>query len=290
MDDHAHRRRITVGYAGESSRPAIDWATREAERRKASLLLVDCFTPTLADAGVPTFEAVAHSIDEQSRTEDELRRVAAEVQRQHAGLEIDVCSCAGPPATGLAAAARGSSLVVIGSHGRKANTLWRGRTARPLIRMGPCPVVVVRDATEPKPVVRVVVGTDGSATSMHAVAWAAAESALLHVPLVIVHAAGHQATPYGRSTAASETILARAVAHAREHGATDVLSEVLHGPPGQVIVDIARPNDLIVIGRSGVNVAVARIFGSTASEVLERCPVTAVVVPGPSCDSGSDDD
>ena len=62
----------------------------------------------------------------------------------------------------------------------------------------------------------------------------------------------------------------------------DVVTEIRHGRPAQVLADIAAENgdDLIVVARTGddSNLKTA-IFGTTASRLVQHAPVPVVVVP-----------
>lgn len=125
----------------------------------------------------------------------------------------------------------------------------------------------------------VVVGTDGSATALRAVAWAATEAQLRDRVLRIVHVA-----PYADTTATRRHalgILGRALteAHRQEPHAT-VTTELLDGSPAETLVQTARGADLLVVGMIGERAADV-LVSSVASPVAARsaCPVT--VVRGP---------
>jgi nucleotide-binding universal stress UspA family protein len=124
-----------------------------------------------------------------------------------------------------------------------------------------------------------VVGTDGSATALRAVAWAATEARLRDRVLRIVHVA-----PYADTMAAKRHALgilghALTAAHQQERHAT-VTTDLLGGDPAETLVHTARGAALLVVGMVGERTADV-LVGSVATPIAARsaCPVT--VVRGP---------
>jgi nucleotide-binding universal stress UspA family protein len=132
----------------------------------------------------------------------------------------------------------------------------------------------------------VLVGVDGSAASLAAVAWAAEEAAALGCELVVLHAwesayravdpASEQARDVTRVDAACA--LERAVEVAREHTTGSVTSVLIESRPAAALLDAARPGDLVVVGASGNGVVSATLVGSTVNHLLDRSSVPVVVV------------
>ena len=133
----------------------------------------------------------------------------------------------------------------------------------------------------------VVVGTDGSASSLDAVAAAAQEAAWRNARLRVVHAFGWPEAhfPLGRTPLASgerdmhalaDPLLARAVERARTAAPEVTVSQqVITGDALQVLVDQSRDADLVVVGSRGTGAFTGLLLGSTSVGLAAhaRCPV-----------------
>ncbi|MFH9177473.1 universal stress protein [Streptomyces albogriseolus] len=136
----------------------------------------------------------------------------------------------------------------------------------------------------------VVVGVDGSASSLGAVEAAAREARWRGAGLRVVHAflwpAMH--VPRGRSPLGPpegephnrvEHLVAEAVARARETApGVDVSHVVVTGEPVTVLEAQSRAADLVVVGSRGMGGFVGLLIGSTAAQLAAhgRCPVLVV--------------
>lgn len=124
----------------------------------------------------------------------------------------------------------------------------------------------------------VVVGADGTTTALRALAYAATEARLRHLPLRIVHAAPYatQRSEPGRRRAAA--ILARAytVAHQCEPR-VPAHTEQLDHQPVAALVRASERAELLVVGMVGERPGEV-ILGSVALTVSgeAHCPVTVV--------------
>ncbi len=149
---------------------------------------------------------------------------------------------------------------------------------------GPETVVPDRSASEPS----IIVGLDGSPGSNAALAWAVDQTKRfgLITPVATwllpwwasgVGAPGVYAPP------PTEELQAQAVATLEEQVA-DVDPEkllppiVTHGRPGKVLVDVAQPGDLLVVGTRGRGAIADTLLGSVSTYVAShaRCPVAIV--------------
>mgnify|MGYP000017533558 CR=1 FL=1 len=137
----------------------------------------------------------------------------------------------------------------------------------------------------------IVVGTDGSASALNAVRWAAGEAKLRHLPLTILHVMeeARWAQQAGQipdevlSIAENEgsAVIAEAVAVARGECADGELEVEPGCPPGQaveVLVDSSRQAHLVVVGSRGLAGRHRRSIGSVAVGLLHHahCPVAVV--------------
>jgi nucleotide-binding universal stress UspA family protein len=147
----------------------------------------------------------------------------------------------------------------------------------------------------------VVVGTDGSETSFHAVDRAAAIAADADAQLVVVCAyvavqeseLRLQSTPTDAAqdvlgpdgyqvvgSAPAEDTLRTASERAAKAGSRKVEGIATSGRPADVIRKVVedRAADLIVVGNRGLNTLAGRILGSVPQDVLRQAPVDVLVV------------
>lgn len=153
----------------------------------------------------------------------------------------------------------------------------------------------------------VVVGVDGSATSVEALRWALRHAAMLSAPVHVV-VAWEQPVGYGavpplgapgvayRVTASTEPLedVSVAAREGAEHVAQEALARagaasalvpleslVVEGPAGPLLVDRSGEAEVLVVGASGHGAFMGLVLGSVAQHVTThaRCPV--VVVPAP---------
>ncbi|WJZ17809.1 Universal stress protein [Corynebacterium guangdongense] len=138
----------------------------------------------------------------------------------------------------------------------------------------------------------IVVGTDGSATSLKAVRTAASLARVYAARLTIVsayHGDGHSlldarqtdvsALPVVSETRARE-YLEEASRIARDEGAADIQLRARSGTAVQILTEAVGETaaNLIVIGNKGVNTITGRVFGNIPTEVARRADVDVMLV------------
>lgn len=134
----------------------------------------------------------------------------------------------------------------------------------------------------------VVIGVDGSESSLHALDWAADEAARLEVPLTVVHCLRlpmfpsdlrHPFVPpvIPADDPAHEVVAAACARAVAAHPDLVVERRITDGPPGEVLPDLAQDADLVVVGSHGKGLASA-LIGSTARHVVQHAGCPAVVV------------
>jgi nucleotide-binding universal stress UspA family protein len=124
----------------------------------------------------------------------------------------------------------------------------------------------------------IVVGVDGSPTSIAALRWAAAEASRRGGRLLAVRAAGG-GEPAARLAAEHAVLSASVRAALGAHPEVRVVERIVAAPPQQALLTAARGADLIVVGSRGHSGLLGRILGSTAISVARTAPVPVVVVP-----------
>lgn len=130
---------------------------------------------------------------------------------------------------------------------------------------------------------RIVVGVDGSAASMRALAWAAAEAELRGAALEVVH------VDFARQVAldalapemlsVEQSILDRAVVRARALAPNvPVTGRVCDPPAGKALIAAGEGADLLVVGSRGVTGLKELALGSVSSECAHHavCPVVII--------------
>lgn len=197
-----------------------------------------------------------------------------------------------------AAAERGASLIVVGSHGAAiARALLLGSVSHEVLQTTTVPALVVRiqlveeeggnrcEAPYEDLPTRLLFPTDFSDTAERAFAFVehivqAARSSvtLLHVqdrsriePHLLHRLDEFNATDRAR--------LERMAARLQALGAKSVQTEIVYGFPAPTIVERAREHSLVVMGSQGRGFIRGEFLGSVTQKVLRRAPVAVLVVP-----------
>ncbi|MGW5643022.1 universal stress protein [Saccharopolyspora sp. NPDC003752] len=122
---------------------------------------------------------------------------------------------------------------------------------------------------------RVVVGVDGSESSLTAAAWAAGEADLRHAELVhLVMVSGDPS----RDDEAWEIVGPVAERTADRHPGLAVSSGVEPGEPADVLLQLSDAAELVVVGSRGRSTLAATLLGSVSAKVAAhaQCPVVVV--------------
>ena len=139
----------------------------------------------------------------------------------------------------------------------------------------------------PQPPRPVVVGIDGSADARRALCLAGEISIRLGADVVVVHGIGLTDVIDGRRVASSEYLVeieerfGRWCEALRSVGVERWTPRLEHGPPVDVVLDVAREVDagVIVVGRHGSGQRPELLLGSTAHQVAERSRCPVLIVP-----------
>lgn len=136
---------IVVGVDGsEKNTPAVHWATREAARRHARLVLATaCVTYAGTTAGYDGWYPYEEIVEE---TRNALERMQERLTRQVPDVAVHVTT-GGPLPALLAEAEAGADLIVVGQRGAGAlSRMMVGSTSIAVAGRSPVPVVVVPDS------------------------------------------------------------------------------------------------------------------------------------------------
>src|SRR3954465_8665024 len=170
-----------IDGSGSALRAAV-WAGGEARRRGRPLRLVQIYAlpPVKAPVAFGTHEQVRAGLAE--RAEGRLAEGRDGVLAEHAGLDVTTAAREWSPVTALVQESQHAELIVLGSRGLGGFPgLLVGSTAVAVAAHAHCRIVVVRGRTPhdaPPAAGPVLVGTDGSADSEAAIAFACEEARL----------------------------------------------------------------------------------------------------------------
>ncbi|WP_205326129.1 universal stress protein [Glycomyces sp. YM15] len=134
---------------------------------------------------------------------------------------------------------------------------------------------------------RIVVGVDGSASSVQALRWALrqAELAGAQVEAVLVldttTSLGMAMTipPFEDLLAEGERSLAQAVARAAGEQTDEVIRTVEYGHPATVLIERGEDADLLVLGNRGHGGFRGALLGSVGYHCIQHASCPVVVVP-----------
>ncbi|GAA3342314.1 universal stress protein [Amorphoplanes nipponensis] len=270
----------------ETSRAAVRWAAREAERRHALLRIVHVYDWEWREGRFDytnQYTDIARQVAEQVTMtgHDQAREVAPD-------LSIELDTVLGHAGARLLELAGGAELMVLGNRGRGGfGGLLLGSVSQRLAVHASCPVVVVRgrgDVTDGP----VAVGVDDSPAADHVLGTAFEAAAARGSALAVVHAylpavplwlqssvpAIDVTTP--EQDAAERAALARLVAPWQAKY-PDVAVETMlsHDSAAAVLTGISQGAQLVVVGSHGHGVVAGTFLGSTTMQLLHHadCPV-----------------
>jgi nucleotide-binding universal stress UspA family protein len=281
---------VVVGVDGsEQALRAVALAAQLAAQRSRELRIVHAFiwpelsVPLGPAPGAPASGGLAHAADRYvEEAVGHARRLAPE-------LRVSGSVIVGAPAPVLLEAAETAELVVLGDRGLGGFTgLLIGSIAVQVSGHARCPVVVVRGDTSRTG--DVVVGVDGSAESLRALAFAVEEASLRKVGVTAVRAyqVPRSDEPgdmlplvYSPADLADDEALqlAEAVAGWRgEYSDVEIRELVLREGASRALVRASEHAALIVVGSRGAGGFAGLLLGSVSQAVLHHasCPVAII--------------
>lgn len=278
---------IVVGVDGSKlADRAVDWAAEEADRRHCALHVIHA-------NDIDWLVAAALISTDEGPSADEIVEAAIERSRS-AFPEVTVT---GRPTTGsaahdLVAVSVWARLLVLGAHGTTPFHLPLGSVPQAVAAHASCPVVVVRgDALAPGPGRPVVVGVDGSASSLHAVDFAFDEASRRQAELIAVHAwsievvEGVVVTTPGSPEwqLAAERMHADAAeslaGHRERYPDVKVQERMVNDHPVEALVSTSADAGLLVVGSRGRGGFTGLRLGSVGRGALARASCPVAVVP-----------
>lgn len=277
---------VVVGYNGkEHARTALAWAAGEAARRHAPLMVLFAanYPGMTVEPGPGLFHRDPGALE---AAEEVTARGVAEALAAHPDLVVVGATEVTGPAQALIEASREAAVVVLGSrgYGRVLGALL-GSVGFAVAARATCPVVVVKDGAEERPVGPdrpVVVGADGSPHAAAAVAFGATRAAAADAPLVVVTCTGGHQVPHideGELRSLATRIAESAAAEAgAAHPGLHVSTRVEDCPPEVTLVDAARTAGLVVLGTRGRGAFEGMLLGSVSHAVIHGAECAVAVV------------
>jgi nucleotide-binding universal stress UspA family protein len=257
------RHGIVIGYDGsEDADAAVAWAA-EAARLRAEPVVVVIAEDTGADTIGLRWWPQSYWRELGERAEGLLHEAGVPDVRveRHSGSLV--------PA--LVPLAQDATMLVLGSRGHgRAGQSFVGSTSQRAAGDAPCPVVVVREPTNPTSR-RIVVGLDGSPGSRKALEFACHQAALTGQRVLALHGTGP-----GPDTS---PVMADAVTAAREvHPGVPLESASVDLGAAQALVEASADAALLVVGSRGLPAWEGMQLGSVSHDVLRRATCSVCVV------------
>ena len=300
MDEVAMTSEVVVGVDGsDGARTALAWGLREARLRGGAVRPVTVWPedgpPHAHDAGIGPPSVADFERDVRSKMSTEAAEVAAATGCEAVPVHPEVRY--GQPAQQLIDTGGDDGLLVVGSRGRGGlRGAVLGSVSQQCAQYARGPVVVVREDDSAQGAVlwqgaasRVVVGVDGSAGSVAALRFAAAEARLRGGELHVVHAwmdtvSGYGGPPWALTDTTlreqADSTLRESVQDAWRDGVSDVQvrAETVEGVEWDVLTEVADAAELLVVGSRGRTGWSSLLLGSVSLRCITYAPCPVAVV------------
>ncbi|MEV4107476.1 universal stress protein [Nonomuraea sp. NPDC049695] len=274
---------IIVGVDG--SRTGLDaagWAATEAALRRAPLTVAHAVPKWVCEETHSRYAEVGRWMREGAKTV--LLSARDRALRERPELTVETTLLPGDPRTALIKASEEAELLVVGSRGiGGVRGLLVGSVAYGVAAHARTDVVLVRDRPS-APQGEVVVGVDGSPGGRQALDFAFAESELRGALLRAVHAwawphpSGFEPADPDSERDALRELNEFLAGYRDRHPGVDVVPEIVHGHPVEVLREAAKGADLLVVGSHGHSQLAGMLMGSISQAMLHHAPCPLVVV------------
>jgi nucleotide-binding universal stress UspA family protein len=278
VDPRRGSRPIVVGIDARSDTDAaLLWAVNEAALRDRTLHVVAALAVPVGRARVGRGLATPAPSDDADAALERAEQLAA---ASLTGYRVTTELSSDSPIRSLGRAAAAAELVVVGSDQHAV----RQSVAHAVAAHAGCPVVVVPPRL-PATRRHLVVGSDGSAESDQALAFAFDEAVIRGASIEVVHGWRPMASEprYRRWIERTEENfqeqLRDSVAPYRsKYPDVPVVERVLEGSPVDQLARRSAEADLVVVGSRGLGRIVGRLLGSVSQGLLDHaeCPVAVV--------------
>lgn len=282
---------IIVGVDGSpSSNEAVRWAALEAARQHAPLLLI--LTDLIPLGYVPGNGFYQTEIDNQAiagRATLAEAKVLAEATVGTVDVQTEFVT--GSAIQTLLDRSKDARMLVVGSRGLGAfRSSLLGSVSTALAMHAHCPVAVIRDArvSATPDAGSVVVGIDGSATSVHAIGIAFDQASKRGVELVAVHAwmdtsqFALEGTDWQIAEDTEAAVFSESLAGWHDqYPDVGVRRVLVKDRPVRQLLEESATAQLLVVGSHGRGGFAGMLLGSTSRALLHtaECPIIVARVP-----------
>jgi nucleotide-binding universal stress UspA family protein len=288
---------IVVGVdRSEGSKAALTWGVEQARLcGDTRVVALSAWRPVIAPSDLWWAEYDI-PYDLHAGTLATLKAAVAEVRRPELDVEIEERVVLGSPVDALINAARPSDVLVVGSRGFGGfNGLLLGSVSHQLVTHAPCPTVVVplpgsREGGDNHDPRQILVGIDGSRTSVAALEWAGDWATRTGAQVRAVHACGgtpmivspdhmraeHSSAHWLHDEPSDLASFVAATEPASDHS---IQTHIRQGEPTRVLLEEAAHAGLVVVGTRGRGGFMGLLLGSVASALVNHCPCPVAVVP-----------
>jgi nucleotide-binding universal stress UspA family protein len=275
---------VVVGVdSSAEAKQALHWAARYAKTAQLPLRVVTAVELPEVVGRAATLEELAGLDEHRAEAERWLQRIAlGSSETKDVEVEFDVMT--GHAVAALTEHSRSAAALVVGARGAGAiRRAVLGSVSSGVVHHAHCPVVVVRRSGSENNG-RVVVGIDGSESSIDALNWAADYVRAVDGNLTLVSAWDWPTlwevpvlvNGFDPRTETKEKVETAAQATGLLDG--QLRTVVGKGEPARVILEEAEGADLVVVGSHGLGGFAGMLLGSVSDRVLHRatCPVVVV--------------
>jgi nucleotide-binding universal stress UspA family protein len=286
---------VMVGVDGSpAAKYAVNWAAREAVRRKVGLTLVHAVRPiglTLPPMTATT-AFTRWQVEQGQQVLDAAAQVAREATADGGPGQIETELLFSPAVPSLVDLSKDADLVVVGSRGSAPFVRSvLGSVSASLIRHAHCPVAVIHDEDPLMPYpaeAPVLVGIDGSPASEQATAIAFQEASWRGVDLVALHVWSdvgvneYPANDWPAMKPAAERILAERLAGWQEHYPDVTVRRVVEcDHPTYQLIRHSESAQLVVVGSHGRGGFAGMLLGSVSGAVAHSARMPVIVARQP---------
>ncbi|TDE58132.1 universal stress protein [Nonomuraea mesophila] len=276
---------IIVGVDGSrAGLEAAGWAAREAALRRTRLAVAHAVPRWVCEELSARYAEVARWMRDEANSV--LTAARDRALRERPAIIVETTLLPGDPRTALIKAAEQAELLIVGSHGiGGVRGLLVGSVAHGVAAHARTNVVVVGERpTTPRG--EIVAGIDASPHSLRALDFALAEAERREARLRVVQAWAWP-RPGGFVPADPDTeqhtlqqlkdLLAEP--HERRPD-VDLVPELVHGHPVEVLREAAAGADLLVVGSRGHGQLAGMLLGSISQALLHHSPCPLAIVRG----------
>jgi nucleotide-binding universal stress UspA family protein len=274
--DDLHRP-VVVGFDGSpSSASALDAAAVEAVRLGVPLRIVHAYVWPIFYASLTNVPYEPSEWEPPASVRDDLAATAERLATRHPGLDVQSRVMAGTGGPVLVAESDDASMIVVGGRGIGGLAgLLAGSVAPYVASHARCPVMVVRAGHNPPAGAgRVVVGVDGSPSSIAALwfagSWAQGREATIEVI---------QAQPHPDPEASAR--LMRVIDAARSRfPSVPIDATITPEQASAALLTASRSANLVVVGSRNRGEIASVMRGSVGHDLVRRSGSPVVVVHG----------